>query len=414
MHKAVEQAGKQAQSWIVGGRVADMAEALRWVEQELNPPWPPERVYPCHRMAGPITVDGRLDEAAWAALPEASGVRIPTPEGHLAVVRQTHFRAGWDDANLYLAVRCEEPDVTQAQASAGNPGMGSFGQNSIEFLAAPALAATTTYYRVAVTAGGTREGPDRFVGGLYNRQIMNVADAASAAGIGPGEWTIEARIPLTTFGATPTNGTDWRVNVCRNVRLPGGAQGEDFSTWSPLRQLNWHLCRFYNRLVFHAATLTAAEAAQATARLDAGASARRAALLERHTRVAAIRTAGAAAGDLAKAKGFGVRASSQPMSYGQWHTTWTEWGWPTTQTNNALVVTWAANPPAWFTVETSADGRTWELLEEVRDNEQMTVGFRFAPRPAQALRIAQYTPLGRDQTQMPVKTLEAYNLPVSP
>ncbi|MGE5742099.1 MAG: carbohydrate-binding family 9-like protein, partial [Candidatus Aminicenantes bacterium RBG_16_66_30] len=67
--------------------------------------------YVCRRTAGPITVDGRLDEASWAdadwteVFGDIEGPAKPAPRF------RTRAQMLWDDQFLYIAAFLEEPHV---------------------------------------------------------------------------------------------------------------------------------------------------------------------------------------------------------------------------------------------------------------------------------------------------------------
>jgi hypothetical protein len=73
----------------------------------LNLPEPPE--YMCRRTEGPITVDGRLDEASWRKA-RWMGPFVDMEKG-TKVQYDTRVAFLWDDDALYTGFRCEEPDV---------------------------------------------------------------------------------------------------------------------------------------------------------------------------------------------------------------------------------------------------------------------------------------------------------------
>jgi len=52
------------------------------------------REYPCYRLPSAPVIDGKLDEAAWQSLPEASGFYILSGKDY-AVEKQTFSGAGW-------------------------------------------------------------------------------------------------------------------------------------------------------------------------------------------------------------------------------------------------------------------------------------------------------------------------------
>ncbi len=76
-----------------------------------EPVWTTPKGYVCHRANGPITIDGKLEEAAWKAVPwtddfvDIEGDRKPKPRF------RTRVKMLWDDDNLYLAAELEEPHI---------------------------------------------------------------------------------------------------------------------------------------------------------------------------------------------------------------------------------------------------------------------------------------------------------------
>ena len=85
------------------------------IKVEQPPPaadvYVPPRHYVCCRASGPITVDGRIDEAAWNAVPwtedfvDIEGDRKPAPRF------RTRAKMLWDDQYFYIAAELEEPHV---------------------------------------------------------------------------------------------------------------------------------------------------------------------------------------------------------------------------------------------------------------------------------------------------------------
>lgn len=71
----------------------------------------PPKGYVCYRASEPLVVDGRLDEAAWEAVPwsddfvDIEGDKKPRPRF------RTRMKMLWDDKNLYIAAELEEPNV---------------------------------------------------------------------------------------------------------------------------------------------------------------------------------------------------------------------------------------------------------------------------------------------------------------
>src|SRR5579864_7169326 len=65
--------------------------------------------YTCYRTAGPIEIDGKLDEESWARAPKSNAfVDIVTGE---PAWFDTRVALLWDDENLYAGFRAEENQV---------------------------------------------------------------------------------------------------------------------------------------------------------------------------------------------------------------------------------------------------------------------------------------------------------------
>ncbi|MEO7144299.1 MAG: carbohydrate-binding family 9-like protein, partial [Bryobacteraceae bacterium] len=65
--------------------------------------------YTCYRAAGPICVDGKLDELSWRMAPQSAAfVDIVTGE---PAWFDTRVALLWDDENLYFGFTAEETDV---------------------------------------------------------------------------------------------------------------------------------------------------------------------------------------------------------------------------------------------------------------------------------------------------------------
>ncbi len=91
--------------------VPSTPEAEPAAEPFVDHSHPPPRGYVCARAPGPIRIDGRLDEAAWAAVPwsepfvDIEGDRKPAPR------HRTRMKMLWDERHLYLAAELTEPHV---------------------------------------------------------------------------------------------------------------------------------------------------------------------------------------------------------------------------------------------------------------------------------------------------------------
>ena len=80
-------------------------------DADMLAPFPHPKGYVCHRATSPITIDGDLADAEWAAAPwtdafvDIEGDKKPKPRF------RTRVKMLWDDEALYIAAELEEPHV---------------------------------------------------------------------------------------------------------------------------------------------------------------------------------------------------------------------------------------------------------------------------------------------------------------
>src|SRR4051794_17022111 len=111
-------------------------------------PWPRDQIadYTAYRVTEPLTIDGRLDEPAWARAPRSPRFRdLVSGE---PTRYDTRSAVLWDDERLYVGYWVEEPDVTATLTERDSP---VYNDNDVElFVAGPAA-----YYELEVNAHGT-------------------------------------------------------------------------------------------------------------------------------------------------------------------------------------------------------------------------------------------------------------------
>ena len=108
--KPRDRAGKGTTGWLLA-LLTFLPVALVVADEPWPFPWPESRIarYTARRAAGPITLDGRLDEADWKAAersPRFSDLVRGQPGIH-----DTRAAVLWDDVNLYVGYWVEEPFV---------------------------------------------------------------------------------------------------------------------------------------------------------------------------------------------------------------------------------------------------------------------------------------------------------------
>jgi hypothetical protein len=111
-------------------------------------PWPEEKIarYTAYRAAGPIAVDGRLDERSWLLAPYSPRF-VDLVSGRRAV-HDTRAALLWDDDNLYVGYWVEEPFVRAAFTERDQP---IWHENDVELF----IAGRDAYYELEINALGT-------------------------------------------------------------------------------------------------------------------------------------------------------------------------------------------------------------------------------------------------------------------
>jgi hypothetical protein len=190
-----------------------------------------KRTYNCYPIQTPPKIDGLLDDEAWRALPASDSFTVLTTAEYAE--KQTYIKLGWDIKNLYVAVRCDEPDMKLLSANMGD-GDAIWGEDSIEIFLQPEPSAG--YFQFAINSLGAKAGVER-ASGLLN------FDAKGHHG--PDFYTLEVRLPFSIFGGTPKPGEVWRGNIDRNV----WAGGKVYSCWAPL-QGSFHDTANFGQFIF--------------------------------------------------------------------------------------------------------------------------------------------------------------------
>ena len=185
------------------------------------------KVYPCPRFEGAISIDGRLDEAAWSrAALVGEFTFYNRPE---AVDPQAYFRMLHDADRLYVGVTCDEPLMHKIVAvPQARDAHAVFHGETIEFFLDPKHD-HADYYQFAVNIAGS----------IYDSRLTDPAwSAAVEAATQQGEdhWTLEFAIPWKGVGLSPEAGTVLGFNMCRD-RVIG--PDKTWSNWSQTKA-NFH------------------------------------------------------------------------------------------------------------------------------------------------------------------------------
>ncbi|MCX7014484.1 MAG: hypothetical protein NTW86_18360 [Candidatus Sumerlaeota bacterium] len=161
----------------------------------------------CPRMGEPVVIDGRLEEDLWKTAPA-----IPffvRPRVRWIPEAQTQVFTAYDDEALAVAFRCFDDAPERIEAAAGPPRKGRrFFDDHVGvrlWTDGNENQSSGARHFVLTAAGRLYE-----EAGLDSGRFEEVSFSPCAAGIGAGEWTVEARLPFERLRIrSPKPGDRW-------------------------------------------------------------------------------------------------------------------------------------------------------------------------------------------------------------
>lgn len=179
--------------------------------------------YSAHRAAVAPTIDGRLDDPAWA------GAQVIKPfyayqTGGDPPAAPTTLRLLWDDTHLYVAMQATDTDIRSSCALAGDCGHDAsiFNGDVLELFVRPRQDATR-YAEFEWSPLG--EDFDAFFTSRFGSPGVAWESGMVSAVVVDGTvdnpsdtdrgWVAEARIPLASLGGAPTAGDRWTFTGAR-------------------------------------------------------------------------------------------------------------------------------------------------------------------------------------------------------
>lgn len=184
--------------------------------------------FECRFTDGPITIDGKADEPAWARAQVIDQFRIPwAPPGPAREPRSpTRARLLWDDQHLYFFAEMPDrdlyADITEHQ--------GELWYNDVFELFFKPAADKLAYYEFEVNAANATLElaiPARGAGGYPRFKKTTRVEMKTAVTLDGSlnrwqdrdqGWTVEGRFRWSDFaptGGRPRSGDSWAFNLCR-------------------------------------------------------------------------------------------------------------------------------------------------------------------------------------------------------
>ena len=168
------------------------------------------------RAAQPPVIDGKLDDAAWAAAKPVTGFLVQNTT--IPAKRQTVARVLYDDAALYIGMRCAEPDIDSIRKTKAPRDGRVFDSDCVEIMLDPARS-DNDYHHIAVNVLGDIFDRACTQGGFIGDEKWD-AEIQTATFIGKDFWSVEIAIPFYSLGVSPKVGSTWNINLCREKKSP--------------------------------------------------------------------------------------------------------------------------------------------------------------------------------------------------
>jgi hypothetical protein len=190
----------------------------------------PPRAMRAARRTTPVTIDGRLDEPAWAAA-EPSGQFVESyPKPGVAAPDQTEIRVLYDDDALYVGIRMFDahPDSIAAGLARRDATAATGIYTDWVHLIIDSYHDRRTAFRFSTSPRGVQKDVYTFNDGSEDTNwdaVWEVGTRVDSLG-----WVAEYRIPLSQlrFGGDSTAGRVWGFQVQRDI-----ARRSERDTWAP-------------------------------------------------------------------------------------------------------------------------------------------------------------------------------------
>jgi len=173
----------------------------------------------------PPQIDGALDDAAWQEARVLGDFVLN--RGNAPAPAQTRALIAWDDRNLYLGVRADEPDMAGLHTEAVEAESRRVWRDDLIEVFVDFHNDGRTFVHLGITAAGALAGQFGVVRGGSVATIDIEPDAEVAWRHGEDHWIVEAAISWANMGVRPVPGEVWGLNVCRGRPAAG-----EYSSWA--------------------------------------------------------------------------------------------------------------------------------------------------------------------------------------
>jgi hypothetical protein len=194
------------------------------------------------KITTPPTIDGVLDDAVWKVANSVTDF-VVFPGATKKATNQTVAMIAYDDANLYVAYHCEEPNTgklkTVVKDRDGSP---IWNDDEIELFIDTEGDGAAPYFQFIVNAANVQFDMWKGKGDVgWNGKWT------SEVKVGTDAWDVEILIPFSDLGTTPKPGDTWGVNFTRHVMT---VSPDEWTTWSPIAAGGFHQPQLFGKLNF--------------------------------------------------------------------------------------------------------------------------------------------------------------------
>jgi len=183
------------------------------------------------RAAGPIALDGRLDESSWAAAPVAKDFVQNDPREGEPATYDTEVKLLYDDRALYIGVFARDPEPGQIIVNELRKDFNTGSADGFQVVI-DTFHDERNGYQFAVNPMGAKWDSQMSNEGRDNNAnwdgIWDVATEIAADG-----WYAEIEIPFKTLKFGPDAMQTWGINFQRRLR-----RLNENSYWSPIRRMH--------------------------------------------------------------------------------------------------------------------------------------------------------------------------------
>jgi predicted phosphodiesterase len=195
---------------------------------KLNYPVNGDKIYPvedrlwvkrkmvCRRLTNPPTLDGKISENEWKEITPVTSFCSPT--GDKSVVEPTEFYFGYDNSNLYIAVKCTESKKDQIVSQAKIQDGPVYQEDCVGYFICPDTTVKDIYQIYFNSLGTPFDQWIKDKGGSYNADRNWNGKYRVKTSMSEDGWNIEIKIPFAQLKAKPKKGDVWDINFRRKQK----------------------------------------------------------------------------------------------------------------------------------------------------------------------------------------------------